>query len=348
MGYSNFVDSFAGEVNDRLTGVETNLYKLGEFILTKCEEGKIFGKKKDEVFNDLCSHPGFRYSKSTLRGYSQAANFIKQLPEEMLAGQHLPFTSVVQIATAKLPQKEKIKLLNEAQEVPTTRQVVRQKIQAKRLEIYPPSEDKDWLIPFDLWQFNTCDPRFGQAGYPGRIPGQIILNLIHYYMEGDIFLSVYSGSHTDRDACSYLGKKCIELAQNVLDPWQIETGSVDFIFHDPPYWHAKATEYERQDDLSHLPLDAFYQALEFTAKESQRTLKTNGKVAIIIGNERNPYEDLGFNVYQIFKRYLTPIDRLVVPYAGTSQMHTAWAIAHAKEARSMLNGFRDLIIFKAI
>jgi len=344
--YSNFINDFVDGVNSRLAGVEKNLYELGEFIVSKCEEGKAFNKKKDEVFNDLCSHPNFKYNKTTLYHYRQTAEFIKQLPEPIVAGDNIPFTSIKEVAMAKLPQVEKIKLAEEIQQNPMPRQEVRQKVQARRLEIYPPSEDKKWLIPFDCWQFNTCDPRFGQVGFPGRIPGQIILNLIHYYMKDNIFLSVYPGSHTDRDACNYLGKTCVELNQDATQHWDIEDSSIDFVFHDPPYWHAKAKEYQGGNDLSHLSLGDFYQALDFTAKESQRVLKVDGIVAIIIGNERNAYEDLAFNVYQVFKHYFTPIDRIIVPYSGTSEMHTAWAIAKAKERGIMLNGYRDLLIFR--
>ena len=341
--YSEFIEHFVVEVNDKLNKVEKNLYELSEFVLDKCKEGKRFGKRKDEVFNDLCSHPDFKYSKVTLYHYTQTAQFIRQLP--IVAGDNLPFTSMLEIAVAKLPQQEKIRIVQEIKENPVPREAIRQKIQAKRLEVYSPGEDKSWLIPFDCWQFQEPDPRFGIAGYPGRIPGQIVLNLIHYYMEGNNFLSVYPGSHTDKDVCNYLGKQCIELNQNVLQQWNIEDNSFDFVFHDPPYWHAKESDYRREDDLSHLSLEDFYKAIDFTARESKRALKEGGRVAFIIGNERNPYEDLAFNCYQIFKQYFTPIDRVIVPYAGNSAMHTAWAISRAKEKGIMLNGFRDLMVF---
>jgi hypothetical protein len=347
--YEEFIADFVAGVNEKLAKVEKNLYELGEFILNKCEEGKRFGKKKEDVFNDLCSHPNFRYSKKTFYNYAQTAEFIRKLPEPSIpVDGKVPFTIVQEIAQAKLPQEEKIRLVGELAENPMREKVLRQKIQAKRLEIYSQSEDKNWLIPFDIWQFPTCDPRFGQAAYPGRIPGQIILNLIHYYMEGDVFLSVYPGSHTDRDVCRYLGKLCVELNQNVREPWNIEDNSIDFVFHDPPYWHAKAQVYKEANDLSHLSLVDFYKAIDFTAKESYRVLKTGKVVAIIIGNERNPYEDLAFKVYQIFREYFLPIDRIIVPYAGNSEMHTAWAIARAKEKKIMLNGFRDLTVFRKI
>ena len=345
--YSRFLDDFVVGVNDRLIKVERNLYELGEFILVKCEEGKTFGKKKDEIFNDLCSHPNSKYSKSTLYHYKKTAEFIKQLPEPKIpaGGNFIPFTSITEIAQAKLPQTEKLKLIEEVKQSPMPRQELRQRVQAKRLEVYPP-EDKNWLVPFDLWEFNVCDPRFGQAGFPGRVPGQIVLNLIHYYMEGNTFLSVYPGSHTDRDVCHYLGKTCIELTQNVRENWIIENNSIDMVFHDPPYWHAKASVYQRDDDLSHLSLIDFYQAIDFTARESRRVLREGGIVALIIGNERNPYEDLAFNIYQIFMHYFASIDRIIVPYSGTSAMHTAWSIARAKETKRMLNGYRDLMIFQ--
>lgn len=35
----------------------------------------------------------------------------------------------------------------------------------------------------DSWRFTGCDDRYGLPGFPGRIPGQIVENLLHFYTE---------------------------------------------------------------------------------------------------------------------------------------------------------------------
>ena len=46
-----------------------------------------------------------------------------------------------------------------------------------------------------FWYFSHCDPRFG-VKYPGRIPGQIPANLIHYFTQpNDLVVDLMAG-HT--------------------------------------------------------------------------------------------------------------------------------------------------------
>jgi hypothetical protein len=41
----------------------------------------------------------------------------------------------------------------------------------------------DSLQYYNVWSFGQCDTRYGLKGFPGRIPGQIIENLLYYYTE---------------------------------------------------------------------------------------------------------------------------------------------------------------------
>jgi hypothetical protein len=50
----------------------------------------------------------------------QTSEFLRQLPEHILVDQNLSFASITQIANAKLPQEEKIKLLKEVNETPVS------------------------------------------------------------------------------------------------------------------------------------------------------------------------------------------------------------------------------------
>jgi len=51
-----------------------------------------------------------------------------------------------------------------------------------------------------LWSFDACDPSYGEKGYPGRMPGQIVENLLWYYTEPfDLVLDIFAGSGTTID-----------------------------------------------------------------------------------------------------------------------------------------------------
>lgn len=55
---------------------------------------------------------------------------------------------------------------------------------------------------FDVWSFNNCDPAYGIGNFPGRIPGQIIENLLHHFTEPfNIVLDLMAGSGTTIDVC---------------------------------------------------------------------------------------------------------------------------------------------------
>jgi hypothetical protein len=42
---------------------------------------------------------------------------------------------------------------------------------------------------YDVWSFQSADEQYGIAGYPGRIPGQVVENLLWYFTNpGDVVL----------------------------------------------------------------------------------------------------------------------------------------------------------------
>lgn len=44
--------------------------------------------------------------------------------------------------------------------------------------------------PYDVWTFGQCDPRFG-ADYPGRIPGQLVAQVLYFFTEqGDLVVDL--------------------------------------------------------------------------------------------------------------------------------------------------------------
>ena len=119
------------------------------------------------------------------------------------------FTQISDIVHAGLANDSKLGLLNEVYmhdkanpDKPTTVQAVRAKI--AELKERDPSA-KDWHRETDLWVFQDHDPRFGKDGYPGRLPGQAILNILDRWLPaGGVFLNAMCGSGTALDAAKYL------------------------------------------------------------------------------------------------------------------------------------------------
>ena len=63
----------------------------------------------------------------------------------------------------------------------STRQIERI-IKERQERIYAEMSPPDSYRPYNLWSFNPPNPDYG-LDYPGRIPGQIIENLLYYYTE---------------------------------------------------------------------------------------------------------------------------------------------------------------------
>lgn len=61
---------------------------------------------------------------------------------------------------------------------------------------------------YNVWNFKDCDPRLGQE-FKGRIPGQIVMNLLYYYTEqGDLVVDPMAGGGSTIDACLVMNRKC--------------------------------------------------------------------------------------------------------------------------------------------
>jgi len=59
----------------------------------------------------------------------------------------------------------------------------------------------DSLQLTNLWSFESCDKDYGMK-YPGRMPGQIVENLLWYYTEPfDLVVDPMAGGGTTIDVC---------------------------------------------------------------------------------------------------------------------------------------------------
>lgn len=209
----------------------------------------------------------------------------------------------------------------------------------------------------NLWDFERCDPSYGKP-YPGRIPGQILLNVLyHYGKPGTLVVDPMAGSGTTVDACRKLG---LEVAAFDIRPVRPEIRRADIlqgiplpgdcaelVFLDPPYWDMKRGCYSSEKtDLSQLSYDRFRDALRIMRDESYRLLRGGGVCAVLISSRRKKgqYFDLAFDAFSVFREKFTSIERICVPYHHAYSESTGeWSSWQAPG--KMLRAFRDLMIF---
>ena len=209
----------------------------------------------------------------------------------------------------------------------------------------------------NVWDFQACDPSYGSP-YPGRIPGQIVANLLHHYTKpGALIIDPMAGSGTTVDVCRRLDRRVeafdirpvrSEIRRaDVLSGVPLPSGCADFVFLDPPYWDMKRGCYSAEPtDFSQLSYEAFLGALEALRDETYRLLKVDGCCALLISSrrKRGTYYDLAFEGFDIFRRVLSPIERICVPY-HYSYSETTGEWASWRTPGKLLRAFRDLMVF---
>jgi len=211
----------------------------------------------------------------------------------------------------------------------------------------------------NLWNFSRCDNRYGTPKYPGRMPGQIVENLLWYYTEPfDIVVDPMVGGGTTIDVCKEMYRRCIAYDIKPLNH-KIQKNNIlkgipakkkaKLIILDPPYSFQKKGEYtDNPDDLSNMNLPKFSESIETIVKYCKSVLEKNGYIAFIISSLRkkgNTY-DLPFLCYQKFlKQKYNLLERIIVPYQGATSDTGFWA-KDAREKKYILRKYRDLMIFQ--
>lgn len=215
----------------------------------------------------------------------------------------------------------------------------------------------------NLWEFTSCDPEFGEKNYPGRMPGQIIENLLWYYTKPfDVVLDPMAGGGTTVDVCKKMFRRCMAYDLNPIETKGIKKNDVTqgfperkikdkprLIVLDPPYSIQKKGEYTKHEtDLSNQTLDGFYKSVELLAVECKKELDKDGVVAYIISSLKSNgcVTDLAIDSRNIFvEKGFHVIERICVPYSHAASMTGYW-ISDAKKNKRMLRAYRDLLIMK--
>jgi DNA-binding MarR family transcriptional regulator len=88
--------------------------------------------------------------------------------------------------------------------------ILQGKSDLERFSIFGKSEYQDDApMLYNVWNFAKNDPRLGYYDYAGRIPGQIIMNLLYYYTEQEeLVVDPMAGSGTTVDTCLIMNKRC--------------------------------------------------------------------------------------------------------------------------------------------
>ena len=210
-----------------------------------------------------------------------------------------------------------------------------------------------------LWDYPNCDPHYGFR-YPGRLPGQVALNLLRLYTSvNDLVVDVFAGSGTVHDACAATGRRCLsydlrpsraEIVQHdAARDFPMSDHVAKLVVIDPPYWDMLRDKYTRSPcDLSRVTLIDFMIVMQHLAKECDRMLAEDGFAAIILSSKHNPRDgflDLPFMVYEIFRESLKPEERICLPYRNATS-HTSFWSQNCLVQGTLLRGFRDVMIFK--
>lgn len=225
---------------------------------------------------------------------------------------------------------------------------------------------KEDLFGFDLqvysiWSFAQADLTLGMA-HPGRIPGQVVQNLVYYYTKpGDLVVDPFGGGGITVDVCKEMNRRCLvtdiaPVRKDILQ-WDISNGfpreayGCNLIFLDPPYWNMLEAEYKAlsQDTAAALSLEDFQDWLANCIGAAFDTLQSGGHLAIIMMPQMwklpdgIPYIDWPFEArISMDGAGFVPVARIVERWPTSTW--TAQQVVDAKESKRMLQVHGDIIV----
>lgn len=215
---------------------------------------------------------------------------------------------------------------------------------------------------FNIWNFSGCDPAFGKEGFPGRIPGQLVQNLLFFYTEpGQLIVDPMAGGGTTIDVCGVMNRRCLAYdntparkdieCHDVRKGYPHEAKGCYLIFLDPPYWRLKRGEYSRAS-VSASSYKGWLRFMRKLAEDSFKTVRKGGHVGLLIeafldeqSSNPNRFLDLPFECLNFFtKAGFEEVQRVMTPMP--TQIKSPRDVNYAKEKRLILDLNRDLIIFR--
>lgn len=202
---------------------------------------------------------------------------------------------------------------------------------------------------YNVWNFIECDIHFGLEGFEGRIPAQIIQNVLYYFSgESSLIVDPMAGSGTTYDVCKSMDRRslCYDLKptrpeikkHDIAEGFPEETKDCDLIVLDPPYFNMVFN--------IHKTVEEFYAFIEKLAKDSLETVRDSGRVALLMQDmtEKGNY-CLSGESYMLFRKAgFTCITHVSCPLS--TQQFLPQQVERAKSEIRMLGRNRDLYVFQ--
>lgn len=216
--------------------------------------------------------------------------------------------------------------------------------------------------PYDVWNFPESHELFGYE-YEGRIPGQLILQLLYFYTkQGDLVVDSMAGSGTVVDACLLMNRKCIAYDINpqcsekrvdirvaeALEAIRNLKHKANLIFLDPPYFKKKEKEYGEKS-ISILSRSEYLDYFSDLTRECIKKLAPDGRVALLMSDytEEDPSESIFIHHYiNTFEGEGFIVERIIQCPLSTQQLHPDFYLKFT-ESRKLGRLARNLVIFRA-
>ncbi len=214
---------------------------------------------------------------------------------------------------------------------------------------------------FDIWTFQQAD---GDSSYFGKMPPQVVENLLWLYTEPDDWLvDPFAGGGTSVLVARKMGRRVYasDLApsmptlpirqHDILDGWPPDApNEANLILLDPPYWKQAAGRYpEHEHQLGDVTLEQFMVWWAEIVATCVAHLAPSGHLAFII----SPTEDDGTVVDHALAMWricedsgLRTTRRVIVPYQ--TQQATGQQVEWARENRRLLKLYRDLVVMRRV
>lgn len=244
---------------------------------------------------------------------------------------------------AKLPDEKQKEVIEEVAEKKLTYQETALLVQ----QTLGKSDFKPQL--YNVWNFNECDDRFGLPTFKGRIPGQIVQNVIYYFSEENaVVVDPMGGSGTTYDVCQSMNRiaKCYDLEpqrpeiskHDIRDGYPVEAQNCDLVFLDPPYFNMVFN--------NHKTIEEFYTFIEKLVEDTFKILKSNGIVAFLIEDmtEKGNYCLSGESFLLFRNAGFSYVAHISCPLS--TQQFLPQQVEKAKNEKHLLGRNRDLYIFR--
>jgi DNA modification methylase len=332
-------------------------WDLGKFLVERVIPAALKeGVFAEQILKRMAEMPGFKFPYSMLK---QCQRYYSYYPD--VEKRPLPEGFYFELATKvdeskKRDHYEKMAIANKWT-ISDLQRKIRDDELARRA-------DEKTRFGFDLkqkniWSFDIPDPRFGKPNMKGRLPGQIVANALFYYTgPGWVIVDPMAGSGTTGDVIDslpYFNDRTYRMYDiepsdarikraNILQTGIPEqTGSVDYVFLDPPHdFYPRGTEPEFTPGTV---LSETLTKFKTILRECARILKAGGRMSVIVEPTVGPFGiiDFPFEVTRLVHDLgLASHSKAYLP----RRTETGRAFVSVESMKNPLSDCRELLTFE--